>query len=1202
LTTSGTQTVTVGVNENIINVDFGFDTTCEPQDYSYCIEENEPFEVCVDFCQVSDAWISSVHSTFNCGLVITDFLCFEYTALPGYFGMTNTMEVIGCNEAGQCETVYVQIAYGNCGTVNNPPVANPDVVTTSENTPVIINVFGNDSDPDGDNIYICNQAGDGQPLNGMVTQTATGFTYTPNPGFVGQDDFTYTICDSNGGSSTTFVSITVQPVTTTNNPPIAIPNIVSTNENTPITIDALGNDSDPDGDDIYFCNTDNDLNPANGTAEVIGNNIVYTPNPEFFGAEAFTYTICDGNGGTATTTVAITVIEVPGITNNPPIANPDTGTGTANTPITIDVLGNDSDPDGDAISFCNTANDLSPVNGTVTISGGELIYTPNTDFVGTESFTYTICDENGLSSTTTVTVNIGAIVDPCDATQTICVNTFENNPAYTTICVDFCGGDDYEVTNLSAEFNCGLQPLGDNCFEYLPLPLFVGDNTITVQGCNAAGECEETYIYSTVSENCDGTSPVNAPPTANPDSGTVEMNGPIFIDGLANDTDPENDNIVYCNTASDLSPANGIVSVQNGQLLYIPYVNFVGTDSFTYTICDSQGNSSTTTVTVTVNNTTPVNNNPIAVSDAGTTNVNTAITISVMNNDSDPDGNTLLFCNVAGDLNPSNGIAIVVGNEIYYTPNTDFVGTDSFTYSICDGNGGSATATVVVTVLAPVVTNNNPIANNDSGAGNINNPIIINVIGNDTDPDGDGLLFCNSAGDLNPTNGLITVNGNELIYIPNIDFVGTDSYTYTICDGNGGSSTATVTIVVTGVVPCNPNQSLCAPTYGVSQATTAICVDFCGEGMVITSLTSLFNCGMERTGGACFTFLPVPDFVGDNQITVIACNDSGVCETAIVTVNVSSDCTDNLTTTTATTGQSAELETCDYIFAGCIAPVEPIELCVDFCELNEDAEISAISTSFNCSVTTLSATCFRYTGLPGYEGTESILVAGCDGENNCSTVTVELYVGSCNGLSAKDDEYEGTEGESITFNVLDNDSGDSELTLSDFSNPSNGTIIAVYDGEVMYMPSDSFTGFDYFDYTITDENGNEANARVYINIIESQDISDQDGVDSSQDNRSGSDAERCEISVPDVFTPNGDGINDVLTIRNIDCYENYTVIIFNRYGSVVFESNTGDLTEWDGKMGVNGEPIAPGTYFYTIQAESDLIGVKRKSGHIEVRY
>jgi hypothetical protein len=161
-------------------------------------------------------------------------------------------------------------------------------------------------------------------------------------------------------------------------------------------------------------------------------------------------------------------------------------------------------------------------------------------------------------------------------------------------------------------------------------------------------------------------------------------------------------------------------------------------------------------------------------------------------NDSDPDGDTLIITAVG---TPAHGSASFTSTSVTYKPATGFSGGDSFGYTISDGRGGTASSTISVTV-APRP-NHSPVAVADSAStsapvGELAD-VCIAVLANDSDPDGDTLSI---AGFTQASAGTVVRSGNLLcysVYAGNI----TRTFTYTISDGFGGSSTATVTVKVT---------------------------------------------------------------------------------------------------------------------------------------------------------------------------------------------------------------------------------------------------------------------------------------------------------------------------------------------------------------------------------------------------------------------
>ena len=189
---------------------------------------------------------------------------------------------------------------------------------------------------------------------------------------------------------------------------------------------------------------------------------------------------------------------------------------------------------------------------------------------------------------------------------------------------------------------------------------------------------------------------------------------------------------------------------------------------------------------------TNINDTPVANADTATTVEDIALNnINVLANDTDADGDVLT---VTGATATNGSVTVNPDGTLYYTPNTNFNGTDTISYDISDGNGGVATGTLTITVTA---VNDNPVANADTASTTediaLNN---IDVLGNDTDVEGDTLSVTGASA----LNGTVTVNGDgTLNYTPNLNFNGTDTISYDIADGNGGTATGTLMITVTAV-------------------------------------------------------------------------------------------------------------------------------------------------------------------------------------------------------------------------------------------------------------------------------------------------------------------------------------------------------------------------------------------------------------------
>jgi Bacterial Ig domain/Calx-beta domain len=293
--------------------------------------------------------------------------------------------------------------------------------------------------------------------------------------------------------------------------------------------------------------------------------------------------------------------------------------------------------------------------------------------------------------------------------------------------------------------------------------------------------------------NDDSPGPDNLPPVPQDDFAATPMDVPVTIGVLANDADPDNDTLTV-ESASPGSHGNANVN-PDGTVTYTPNggMGFRGTDSFSYTVSDGRGGSASATVFVMVGGD---NSPPVAVDDSAVTAIDTPVTISVLANDSDPDGDPLTVESVTpaeygnAVLNPDGTVT--------YTPNggMGFEGIDTFMYTISDGNGGTASATVTVTVESLGGGNHPPVAQNDSAVTAEDTPVTISVLANDSDPDGDPLYIIAVEP---PANGDAVVNSDFTVtYTPHggMGFQGIDTFAYTISDGNGGTASATVTVTV----------------------------------------------------------------------------------------------------------------------------------------------------------------------------------------------------------------------------------------------------------------------------------------------------------------------------------------------------------------------------------------------------------------------
>jgi hypothetical protein len=703
-----------------------------------------------------------------------------------------------CANNGACKTEDVTVRTAPVGV---PNVRN-DTASTLENTPVDINVLANDQPRDNIPLNLSTIRSTVPPTNGTVVKNPNNtFKYTPNPNFVGQDKFKYEVCATNGkcDDAEVTVNVTRNPFGPVNNqPPVATPDTVTTN-GTPVNIPVLTNDFDPDGNLApESVSVTPSTNPKGTVTPNPNGTVTYTPNPNATGTDTFTYTVKDDDGVTSNPAIVTVTITTPPVVSRPPVANDDSGTTALNTPITLNVSINDTDPDGDLVPNSVVAG-TSP-NGTITKNpaNGELTFTPANNFTGTTSFEYTIADSTGKTDTATVTINVLPNQAPNAVNDTS--TTKKDQSVIIPVLSNDTDPNNRPLGNVTILPNLGpsngrvtVNPNGT--VNYTPNSGYTGTDTFTYSvSNNLPNPLSDTAVVTiTVTDT--------ALPLAVNDSATTPRNQSTEISVLSNDVNPLGP--VNSNLFDSIvrNPSNGTATFNRttGNVVYVPNNGYSGTDSFTYRIKNADGES---TATVNIDVTAP--NKPDAKDDIANTGSNFPVVIPVLNNDLDVN-NSLVKSTLTIENQPSKGTVStnLDTGEITYTPNKDFTGTDTFVYEICNQASECDTATVTVNVTK----NPKPTAVNDTAQTTPNNGVSIDVLKNDFDPSGidpESLEITQ-----NPSNGTVTIDKetDQVIYTPNPGFVGQDQFIYKITNEFGESSTAVVNVFV-GVNPTRGGQVL----------------------------------------------------------------------------------------------------------------------------------------------------------------------------------------------------------------------------------------------------------------------------------------------------------------------------------------------------------------------------------------------------------
>lgn len=640
---------------------------------------------------------------------------------------------------------------------------------TSEDTPLTVDaeqgVLSNDVDVDGDELTATINT---QPTNGTVLLQADGsFVYTPNAEFSGTDMFTYTVSDGIVISDPVTVSV---EVIGNLDPPVGVADEYTVNEDETLTVDAVSgvlmNDTDPDSTDITSLIISQTTNGSIGLNS--DGSFVYTPNANFHGTDSFVYRATDGTNLSEDTTVTITVVSQP----DEPDAVDDSETvlndGSA---VTIDVLSNDtSEPDG--VQALTITEITQGTSGTVEIDGGNIIYTAPTTFVGTDTFTYTIEDTDGLTDTATVTVTVNESANNrlsgfvyIDSDRDGARDAGETGVPGAQITLTGTDVQGMPITRTALTFDSGFYTFGD-------LP----------NGTYRISERQPTAL----SDGMDSTTVPNAMQTNDVFSDILLSGGQTFTENNFGETSiwPQYVGITW-QFASSM--ANG--------------------GPFRETIARAEELAGFTSLAAAIRagetgepEPAEENNPPVAVDDSFSVDEDQDLPIDgstgVLANDTDPDGDAL---NAQVVTSPSNGsLTLNLDGSFTYSPNPNFNGTDTFTYTANDGNGGSDQADVSITV-DPV--NDAPEATADTYSTDEDTNLVVDAVfgllDNDTDPEGDAFTAVLSDP---PDHGNLTLNPDgSFTYEPEANFEGEDTFSYVANDGVDDSPITDVTINVVAV-------------------------------------------------------------------------------------------------------------------------------------------------------------------------------------------------------------------------------------------------------------------------------------------------------------------------------------------------------------------------------------------------------------------
>lgn len=854
------------------------------------------------------------------------------------------------------------------------------------------------------------------PTHGVLTIDGTSVFYTPNAGYTGSDSFTFSAKNAGGSSLSKTVALTVAneaplpslPVATSSSQSVMVGTSVD-----PIALSLSGGVAS--GLSIT-------ANPAHGTLTVSGTSVLYTPTAGYIGTDSFTYKATNAAGASSAATVSLTVMAQP----QAPVASPSNQTvlaNSANNVIALNLTG----------GLANVVSIVTqPANGTVSVSGTSVTYTPNAGFAGSDSFYYTASNATGATATTEVqlgvTVSALAVANAFSAVAA--------SGAATTIYPSISG----QPTSLAVTTGPahGTVTVSGTHFTYTPNAGYTGPDSFQYTATNAAGT--SAPATATINVASSSTHPVAAASTQIFETGTTNPLALNLSGGPATSITINSQPVLYNGVQSGSVTVSGtaVTFTPNGGMSP-PY-----SVSFTYTASNGAGSSGPVTMTL------QVMAGPAAPLAYGSA-------VNVVENSS----NTQIPLNITGGATsvtvtsaPTHGTLTISGASVKYTPTAGYTGSDSFAYTATNpfGSSVSGSGSVAINVIAPP--SGAPVLsysyNQKVPVNGVNVPLQINNSGGAIT----GITVA-----VPPVNGTVNLVGGVITYTPDPGYTGSDSLKLSAFNSSGTSAQLSVALTVT-----QSYAPAAAPTSTVVAAgstSNPVPLDISGAVSSIAITASPAH-GTLSISGTSVSYTPTAGYTGADSFSYTATNSFGTSSAATATLNVYSvppSLTANAVKTAVAAGSSAN----------------PVVL-----NITGQATSVAVATPPSHGTVTIIGTSVTYTPNAGYSGTDSFTytATNANGTSPAGTATIVVNaapVAAAPSVSAVSAAV--TAGSSVNPIVLNINGQPTSVAVT--SGPSHGTI-AVNGTTISYTPTAGYTGSDSFTYTASNAGGTSAAATASL--------------------------------------------------------------------------------------------------------------------------
>ncbi len=898
--------------------------------------------------------------------------------------------------------------------VNDAPVATSRLANGLEDTLIPVTLAGTDSDADPLTYTVIVQ-----PRNGVLVGTAPSLVYRPSTNTTGPDSFQFTVSDGKQTSAVGLMSVNVAPV---NDVPVAFGQTVLVQGESSLAIRLSG--QDVDGDALTYSIS---RAPAKGTLSGVAPNLTYTPFREAEGTDSFEFTVRDGTVSSVPAQVLVTLVA----TERAPVAVSGTLNGTEDTSIVVKLVA--SDADGDALTYAVV---VPPQKGTLSGAAPNLTYQPAANFSGTDTFQFTASDGTRTSAAAVMTLQVAPVNDAPTAVPQA-VTLLEDSPRAIVLAGQDVDGDSMSFVVSQPPLKGTLLGTPPN-LTYVPNTNSFGADSFEFTVRDGALTSAPAVVSVTVT-------PVNDAPlaTSRLSNGLEDTTIAVTLAGVDPDGDPLTYRVV-------VGPQRGVLEGTAPSLVYRPDPNFVGSDLFQFTVSDGTRSSAIALMNI---NVLPVNDAPVAVSQAISVQGDASVPVTLAGQDADED---VLTFSVTRE--PTKGTLSGVAPNLAYTPRPDSSGSDSFEFIVRDGVLTSAPAVVSVTVISVKTT---PVAVSSTVQATEDTQLVIPLVASDAD--GDPMTYSVVVG---PQNGTLSGTGANLTYQPSTNFFGTDTFRFTASDGSRTSTVATITIQVAGV---NDAPVATSRIRNGSEDTllpvTLAGIDPEGDPVTYTVTVQPRN-GVLLGTAPSLVYRPSTNTTGPDSFKFTMTDGSLTSAEGLMSINVApvNDAPVALGQAVSVQGETATPVT----LVG--QDVDGDELSYSVARLPAKGTLSGVAPNLT------------YTPNPGSSGADSFEFTVRDGVLTSAPALVSVTVVSVKTTPvAVSSTVQGTEDTSVAVKLVASDADGEALTYSVVAGPLRGTLTGTAPN-LIYQPLTNSFGQDTLRFLATDGSRTSAVATVTINV------------------------------------------------------------------------------------------------------------------------